>query len=100
MRSFRAKLPNRRFPRKPTNELGVLYARYGQYDRAQKEFAKLLAKEEYVPALVNMGNILYLSDQKDKALEYYNRAYAKDPENPRVLLAVAKTNRDLRTMAQ
>jgi tetratricopeptide (TPR) repeat protein len=82
-------------PRKPTNVLGVLYARYGQYDRAQKEFEKLLAKEDYVPALLNMGNILYLSGEKAKALDYYNRAYAKDPENPRVLLAVARVNHDL-----
>jgi hypothetical protein len=37
-------------PRKPTNELGVLYAQYGQYDKAQKQFEKLLAKEQYVPA--------------------------------------------------
>jgi Flp pilus assembly protein TadD len=50
-------------PRKPTNELGVLYARYGQYERAQKEFKKLLAKEEYVLTLQNMGTILYLSDR-------------------------------------
>jgi tetratricopeptide (TPR) repeat protein len=82
-------------PRKSTNELGVLYARYGQYDQAQKEFEKLLAKEEYIPALLNMGNILYLNDQKEKALVYYNRAYAKDPENPRVLLQVARVNHDL-----
>jgi len=82
-------------PRKPTNELGVLYARYGQYDQAQKQFEKLLAKEEYVPALLNMGNIFYLNDQKEKALAYYNRAYAKDPENPRVLLQVARVNHDL-----
>jgi tetratricopeptide (TPR) repeat protein len=82
-------------PRKPTNQLGVLYARYGQYDRAQKEFEKLLAKEEYVPALLNMGNISYLSNHKDEALKYYNRAFAKDPENPRVLLAVVKANHDL-----
>ncbi len=82
-------------PRKPANALGVLYARYGQYDRAQKEFEKLLARAEYVPALLNIGNILYLSDQKEKALDYYNRAYAKDPENPRVLLAVAKASHDL-----
>jgi tetratricopeptide (TPR) repeat protein len=82
-------------PRKPTNSLGVLYARYGKYDLAKKEFEKLLANEEYAPALLNMGNILYLSDQKEKALDYYNRAYAKDPENTRVLLAVAKVNHDL-----
>jgi tetratricopeptide (TPR) repeat protein len=82
-------------PRKPMNDLGVLYAKYGQYDRAQKEFAKLLAKEDYVPALLNMGHLLYLSDQKEKALDYYDRALAKDPKNPRVLLAVAKASHDL-----
>jgi len=82
-------------PRKPINQLGVLYARYGQYERAQKQFEKLLAKEEYAPALLNMGNILYLSDQKEKALDLYNRAYARDPRNPRVLLAVAKASHDL-----
>jgi tetratricopeptide (TPR) repeat protein len=81
--------------RKPTNDLGVLYARYGLLDRAQKQFSMLLAKEDYVPALLNMGNILYLGDQKEKALDYYNRAYAKDPKNPRVLLAVAKASHDL-----
>jgi Tfp pilus assembly protein PilF len=82
-------------PRKPTNELGVLYARYGQYDQAQKQFEKLLAKEEYVPALLNMGNIFYLNNQKEKALVYYNRAYAKDSENPKVLLQLARVNHDL-----
>jgi tetratricopeptide (TPR) repeat protein len=82
-------------PRKPLNELGVLYARYGEYAKAQAQFEKLLAREEYVPALLNMGNILYLTDQKEKALDFYNRAYAKDPSNPRVLLSVAKASHDL-----
>jgi tetratricopeptide (TPR) repeat protein len=93
--SLESQITNGQDPRKPTNDLGVLYARYGMYDRAQKEFEKLLVKEEYVPALLNMGNILYLGEQKDKALAYYNRAYVKDPANPKVLLAAAKTNHDL-----
>jgi tetratricopeptide (TPR) repeat protein len=42
-----------------------------------------------------MGNIMYLNDQKEKALEYYNLAYAKDPENPHALLAVATVNHEL-----
>jgi ABC-type oligopeptide transport system substrate-binding subunit/tetratricopeptide (TPR) repeat protein len=93
--ALRSQISKAQDPRKPTNALGVLYARYGQYDRAQKEFKKLLSKEDYVPALLNMGNILYVSDQKEKAMDYYDRAYVKEPENPRVLLAVAKVNHDL-----
>ena len=42
-----------------------------------------------------MGNILYLNGQKEKALDYYNRALSRDPENPRVLLAVARASHDL-----
>ena len=53
---------------------GEVLAKKEFANRLQKEFEKLLAKEEYVPALPNMGNMLYLSDQKDKALDYYNRA--------------------------
>jgi tetratricopeptide (TPR) repeat protein len=84
----------------PTNSLGVLYAKYGEYDRARKEFEKLLAREEYVPALLNMGNLFYLEDQKEKALEYYGRASAKDPDNPNVLLAEAIVNHDLENYYQ
>ncbi len=36
-----------------------------------------------------------LNDQQNEALKYYSRAYAKDPEDPRVLRAVAKANHDL-----
>ncbi len=82
-------------PRQPTNSLGVLYARYGQFDKAQEQFEKLLAHEDYPPALLNMGNLLYLNNQAEKALEYYNRAYEKQPDNPSVLLAVARANHDL-----
>ena len=87
-------------PRVPGNALGVLYARYGRYDRAAQQFEKLLAKEEYVPALLNLGNIYSLSDQKEKALQYYNRAYSKEHDNPRVLLAVARVNHDLENYYQ
>lgn len=81
--------------RKPQNDLGVLYAKYGLYDRAKQEFEKLLAQEEYVPALVNLGNIYYLNQQKERALEYYKRAYTSAPDDPKALLAFARVNHDL-----
>lgn len=77
------------------NALGVLYARYGLYDRAQQEFEKAIANEEYVPALINLGNIFYLSSQKEKALGFYERAYKVVPDNPRALLGVARASHDL-----
>jgi tetratricopeptide (TPR) repeat protein len=82
-------------PRQPTNALGVLYARYGQYEHAKQVFGKLLDQEDYVPALLNMGNLVYLGGDRQKALEYYTRAQAKMPDSPSVLLAVARVNHDL-----
>ena len=65
------------------------------YDKAQKTLNDILAKDEYVPALINMGNIYFVQSQVDKALDYYNRAYKKDPNNPTVLLCVARANHSL-----
>ena len=82
-------------PRRPTNALGVLYARYGQYDQARIQFEKLLAAEDYVPALLNLGNLFSLENDKAKALEYYTRAQAIMPDSPSVLLAAARMNHEL-----
>jgi len=80
---------------KPLNSLAVLYSRYGMYDKARKTLNDILVKEEYVPALINLGNIYFVQSQVDKALEYYNRAYKRDPNNPTVLLCVARANHSL-----
>ena len=80
---------------RPLNSLAVLYSRFGQYDKAQKTLKDLLAREEYVPALINMGNIFFVQNQVDKALDYYNRAYKKEPNNATVLLCVARANHSL-----
>jgi hypothetical protein len=76
------------------NSLGVLYAQYGLYDRAEREFQKLVHKD-YVPALINMGNILLNRSSMREALGYFQRAYEKEPDNPRVLLCIARTNHEL-----
>jgi len=78
------------------NRLGVLYARYGLYDRAEREFKKVLSKNgNYVPALINLGNIHYLNKDMKGALSYYNKAYTVAPDNPKVLLCVARANHEL-----
>ncbi len=81
-------------PSKATNKLGILYAQYGLYDRAEREFARLVAKE-YVPALTNMGSILLARGDLKAALGYFQRAQKKEPDNPRILLCVARANHGL-----
>ena len=77
------------------NKLGVLYARYGLFEEAEKEFKKITEKKEYVPALANMGNIYLLKSDYIKALDYYGRAYKRVPNNPAVLVGLAKANYEI-----
>jgi len=77
------------------NKLGVLYASYGLYDRAEREFKRALQRAEpqsFVPALLNMGNIYLLRDDPEKALPYLEQARAGAPDNPKVLLALSQAN--------
>ena len=80
---------------KYVNRLGSLYAKYGQYDKATDQFEDVLKNEEYVPSLINMGNIRYIQSDMQKALEYYERAALIEPESPTVLLSLARTNFEL-----
>ena len=50
------------------NRLGVLYARYGLNSKAADQFEKILEKVEYVPALLNMGNISFMNKELNGAL--------------------------------
>jgi tetratricopeptide (TPR) repeat protein len=84
---------------KSMNSLAVLYSRYGLYDKAEKQLNTILAKDEYVPALLNLGNIYFVQGQMEKALEYYNRASKKQPDNAMVLLSVARANHAMENYA-
>jgi hypothetical protein len=80
---------------KAINALGILYAEYGLYDKARVQFESVIAKEEYVPALVNLGNIHKAQGKWEAALGFYDRAYKKSPNNPSVLLSEAVINHQL-----
>lgn len=77
---------------KALNKLAILHSRFGLYSQAQKEFEQVLAKEDYLPSLINLGNIYFMQDNNEKALEYYNRAAKKAPKNATVLLCIARAN--------
>ena len=77
------------------NKLGVLYARYGLNDKAKAEFERILRRGEYVPALVNMGNLFFQLGGWEKSLQYYERATRKEPQNAKVLLCLARVNHEL-----
>jgi tetratricopeptide (TPR) repeat protein len=82
------------------NLLGILYAKFGQYDRAERELKNATAKEEYGPALANLGNVCFLQGNKDAALDYYERASRLTPDDPVVLLGLARVNYALENYGQ
>jgi tetratricopeptide (TPR) repeat protein len=77
------------------NRLGVLYARYGLEEKAISTFETVLARQDYTPALMNLGNIYYLRKEMERALGYYKRAYEKEPDNARVLLSLSRVYREM-----
>jgi tetratricopeptide (TPR) repeat protein len=78
------------------NSLGVLYAKYGQADKAAQVFKRILASKPYLPALINLGNICFQREDWKAALDYYGQADDLAPNTPRIVLAMARANRELR----
>jgi hypothetical protein len=81
------------------NRLGVLYARYGLIEEAGEIFKSIAEQDNYVPALINMGIVEYLSPDAEKALTYFSRAAEIEPDNPKALLNLAKAQHKLEQYA-
>jgi tetratricopeptide (TPR) repeat protein len=77
------------------NRLGVLYARYDLMKKAEEEFRKILLKEEFVPALINLGNIYFIREEWDNALSHFQRAAVKAPSNMKIQISLARTYYEL-----
>ena len=74
------------------NKLGIIYARYGQYDKALKNLSKAVKlNKKYVAAINNLGNVYYLTGKYDKAFEKYKNAL-KYTMNPIILINLAKAS--------
>ena len=72
------------------NQLGMLYAQFGLLAKALGRFEKA-ASGGYLPAMVNAANVYGLQKDHERALEYLKRAQRQDPDNARVLIALAFT---------
>jgi hypothetical protein len=60
------------------NKIGVLYARYGHPDQAERWF-QAAANQNFAPALYNWGNVKTLKGDKTAAADLYQRASALAP---------------------
>ncbi len=82
---------------KLVNRLGILYARYGLYEDAEKEFKKILGKSNYRDiGYINIGNIRYKKGDFKGALNYYNRAKENLSDNSKLLINIARANYKLK----
>jgi tetratricopeptide (TPR) repeat protein len=77
------------------NSLGVLYAKYGQSEKAEKQFQIVLLKKPYLPTILNLGHLYFTQGNWKRALASYQQASEMDPRNPRTLLALARVNQEL-----
>lgn len=75
---------------KTANRLGILYAQFGLLNDARAQFNTATRTQEYAPALINLGNVEFLSGQMDKAAQYYSRALKAAPQNAMALVGLAR----------
>ncbi len=74
------------------NRLGILYARYGRMDDAEATFQKVLMKEPYVPALINMGNLALLKGDFEGAATFFQTALSKAADNAPALAGITRAS--------
>ena len=56
------------------NNLGVLYAKYGQADKAEQEFKDILSSKQDLPAMLNLGHLYFAREDWSDALALYQQA--------------------------
>jgi len=71
------------------NQLGVLYAQFGLLGKALGRFESAVNRHQYLPAMVNAANVYSMQQEYGRAQEYLRRAQQIEPENARVLIALA-----------
>ncbi len=79
----------------PVNKLGVLYARYGVYDKAEENFRASLKRKETSAAQINLGNVLFLKKDFKGALAAYQSAMRLDPVSSKALEGLVRASYEL-----
>ena len=82
------------------NRVGTLYARFGRFGEARGHFESAVALGEYTPALFNLGNIHLVDGDLLQALELYQRAHERSPQNSSVLLGLVQVHERLRNQRE
>ncbi len=86
------------------NRLGIAYAKFNQYDKAENAFNRVLNIDPgYVNAQINLGNIAYLRQNYVQALDRFKVAFdflqqqgmAQTDTASKLLLNLSKTNYEL-----
>lgn len=78
------------------NCLGVLYARFGQLDKAEAQFLESARRKETAAVRFNLGSLSFARGKYKDALAHYERALAAGQnEDPKTLLAIARTQSEL-----
>ena len=80
---------------KPVNRLGVLYARYGDYAKAEEVFRTALKLKEAASVLYNLGNVLMLRGDFTAARAFLERAARLEQVDARILAALVRATYEL-----
>jgi tetratricopeptide (TPR) repeat protein len=80
---------------RPSNKLGVLYARYEVFDKAEQAFRASLAQKEYASAYANLGNVLMHKNDFTAALKAYQNALRLSPDAPNALAGLVRASYEL-----
>ena len=76
------------------NYLGVTFARYGMYEDALAEFRAAL-ELGHRAALVNIGNIAFLTGDYEAAVSWYEQAIERSPRDPIAIIGLARSYYEL-----
>ena len=90
------------------NQIGIVLTGSSRYGDAEAFYMRAIgADSSFVPALVNMGSVLELTNRGKESLAYYGRALAEAPSNANVffvyatgLLKVGRTDEGMRALAE